>query len=71
MRLETGTFRLLAVSQRQRVGVSFREALVRIHFPTSSIYNSKRKNVSAVGISDWAATLPDFAFDQRRKLRSA
>lgn len=70
-RLVTGTFRLLTCRQRQRVGVSLREALAQSHFPTTSIYNAKRDKVSAVGISEWAATLTVFGFVLRRTLRSA
>lgn len=70
-RLVTGTFRLLTCSQRQRVGVSLREALAHSQFPTTSVYNAKRDKVSAVGISEWAATLTVFGFVLRRTLRSA
>lgn len=70
-RLVTGAFRLLNVSQRVRVGLSLREALARSHFPTTTIYNEKRNSIVAVGISEWAAALPDLGFEVRRTLRSA
>lgn len=70
-RLVTGTFRLLDVSQRRRVGVSLREALARSHYPTTTVYNAKLDKVSSVGISEWAATLTVFATVLRRTLHSA
>lgn len=70
-RLVSGTFRLLTVTQRKRVGLSLREALARSHFPTTTIYNERRNRIVSVGISEWAATLPLFGFVTRRTLRSA
>lgn len=70
-RLVTGVFRLLAVSQRKRVGVSLREPLARSHFPATCIYNAKRDTVAAVGISEWAATLSVLSCVLRRTRRSA
>lgn len=70
-RLVIGTFRLLSVSQRRRVGLSLREALARSHFPTTTIYHEKRNRIVSVGISEWAATLPVLGLVLRRTLRSA
>lgn len=72
-RLATGTFRLLTVSQRRRVGLSLREALARshTHFPMTTIYNEKRDGIASVGISEWAATLPVLGFVLRRTVRRA
>lgn len=70
-RLVTGPFRLLAVPERKLVGVSLRKALARSHFPTTCSYNAKRNNMSAVGISECAATLPVFSVVLRRTLSHA
>lgn len=70
-RLVTVTFRLLAVSQRERVGASLRDALTRSHIPSTTIHDKKRKSIVSVGISEWAATLTVFAVVMRCTLRSA
>lgn len=70
-RLVTGTFELLTVSQRKRLGLSLREALARSHFPTTTIYKERRNCIVSVGISEWAATLPILGLVMRRTLRSA
>lgn len=70
-RLVVGTFKLLTVSQRRRVGLSLREALARSHFPKTTIYNERRNTIVSVGISEWSAVLTVFGFVLRRTLRSA
>lgn len=70
-RLVGATFKLLSESRRNRVAISIREALAHSHFPTTSVYNAKRRSIVSIGISEWAATLTVFKAVLKRTLRSA
>ena len=70
-RLVDATFKLLKKEDRVRVGVSLREALAQSQFTSTRIYNETRDKVSAVGVSEWAATLTVFSFAVRRVQQDA
>lgn len=70
-RLVAATFRELTVPERRHVGVSSRESLAHSHLPVISVYTSKRDAITALGISEWAATLTVFSVVLRRTLPRA
>jgi len=70
-RLVTGWFTLLAKDQRQRVGLSLKDALARSHYSSTTIYKVKTDAVVSIGISEWAATLKVACFVLLRVLQSA
>ena len=70
-RLVIGLFDLLSDGQRQRVGLSVREAMAHSHPPSTKIYNEKRKSIVSVRTSEWAATLTILSFAFRRELRTS
>jgi len=70
-RLVTGLFHLFAKDQRQRFGLSLKDALARSHYSSTTIYNVKTDAVVTIGISERAATLTVACFLFRRVLQSA
>lgn len=65
------TSRVPTVPERRHVGVSLREAQAHSHLPVTFVYNSKRDAITALGISEWAATLTVFSVVLRRMLPRA
>lgn len=70
-RLVRATFKLLSDYRRKRVALSTREALAQSHYPTTSVYNGKRRSIINIGIAQWAAILTVFGAVLQRTLRSA